>query len=243
MSLSFPPAPTNGQQYQNWTWNSSVGAWVPNYAAGFVTSFNGRAGPVSFLTGDNTVGNRILLMSSVVALATPVAFANMFYNFTNLYDEYAVDIYDFQPATDGGVLILRCSTDGSTFDTTAVYDHAVFSVVGGATPTTGFTGGTPSTGCWLGGGTLGASTSPQYNSYYRMSFAIPWTTDRRKFFMVSSVTIGGTAAAPSTSRNMTVGQYSPVAPLKGLQFAVSNGNIARGVFNLYGIPKAGAGGS
>jgi hypothetical protein len=52
MSLAFPASPSTGQIYQGWRWSGT--SWDPNYAANFVTSFNGRAGIVSLAPADIT---------------------------------------------------------------------------------------------------------------------------------------------------------------------------------------------
>lgn len=237
MSLSFPVNPSTGTTYQNWVYDASRGSWQPNFGAQFVTSFGGRVGPVTLQTGDNTVGNRVLLMSSIVAPAAPVASVSMFYNFTNQYDIYEVEIYDFQVSA-GGNLGWNASTDGSTWNiSTAAYAWAGGYAVG--TTASGGFGGSVSSGY----GVLSVCpdpTQPAAVADLVARFHMPWTTDRYKHAF-------STTGTYAPSQGFLAGFYgsffASTAPLKGLRFLPTAGNITRGVFNLYGLPKAGAGGS
>lgn len=240
MSLSFPASPTNGQIYQNWVWSSAVGAWQPNYAAGFVNSFNGRGGVVTLQPSDNTAGNRVLLMSQIVAPTTPVALVNFIYTFTNAYDVYELDFHDFQNDTATGSTFLQCrfSTDGSTFDTSAnyynIYSYAISSASGG---TNSAVGGQSFLYLTAAHASFGASSYTLGNGVVRLT--MPWVTDRNKYLTYTAQS----HAQAGVYWQSGVGYWNNANAIKGISLFLTTGNITRGVFNLYGRVKSGAGGS
>lgn len=233
MSLSFPASPTNGQQYQNWTWNSSIGAWVPNYAAGFVTSFGGRAGAVTLQPADNTSGQKILLSSQTVT--TPVASVQYFKDFTvpPLYDQLEVEMIDVGMSADSGMYYSQ-STDGSTFDVSSNYNNnyliAYGSSVSNAANTSGPTNFLMSS-IIAGGMTIGGQNIRAWTRK-------PWLNNSIKWWGIHALT-WGTAAAPYPqyfgycSFGGTPGQL----PIKGMRFQGSGANIIQGTFNIYGIVR------
>lgn len=181
------------------------------------------------------VGSRVLLMSSIVAPASPVAAVNMFRNFDNTYDQYELECYDVQVSASSASVYMRVSTDGSTFDSTANY--AVGQTYGSANNTGGFSGATGNSSMIL----LGAlSNVAAALAESRTRFSMPYTTDRWKYFNHSTLSQGATPGSTVVHAGLI---YTNTAALKGLGIAVTSGNITRGVFNLYGIVKAGAGGS
>jgi hypothetical protein len=224
MSLSFPVSPSIGTVYNQFVWDGV--AWQPNPQAMFVTSVDGAIGAVTL------PGRRRLIASQLVAPGTPVAVINFFYDFTqNLFDQYELDAYDVQFSTTASWLQLRCSTDGSTFDTAANY--RTISGIGNAGGTqTGWTGNNAATALSLGTDISGGGAPSLAD--YKIRFSMPGTTDRYKFFLVDEV-------GQSTQwvwRGVSGGAYvtTTFLPLKGLQLSPSSAiNISRGVFNLWGI--------
>jgi hypothetical protein len=181
------------------------------------------------------VGTRILIQSHIIAPASPVATIDMFYNFTNQYDEYELDIYDLQ-ATVSGNFWLSVSTDGATFQADANYAY-VNTYASSSAPTPGGTGNSAYTAMYL-------TTTPYVGATWLtacyIKFAMPWTTDRWKYFITDSFAhvTGG------ITRYTTASNYAGnTLPLKGLRLWPASGTISRAVVNLYGIVKAGAGGS
>jgi hypothetical protein len=234
MSLSFPTSPTTGQVYQGWVWDGA--AWGSPFGGAVVNTYNGRSGAVVPLAGDETKGNRTLIMQKVVVPASPVASIDMFYNFTNQYDEYALDIYDLQ-ATVSQNLNLFVSTDGSTFLTDASYAYAMMY--------TGSTGGAVASGGGNAVSGISIGFTPLVSAGYLgasyTKFALPWTTDRYKYFLSESFTHASGAIYRYSQTGVYLG-INGLLPLKGLSIRTA-GNITRAVANLYGIAKAGAGGS
>jgi hypothetical protein len=187
-------------------------------------------------------GTRILLASKTVVTTAPVATIDMFYAFTNQYDQYELDIYDLQASVDSTSIYLDVSTDGSTFDATAVYQFVSLYGYGAGGATTANANGSNSAGAIA---ITSASTAASgMLAEARIKFSMPWTTDRYKYFLSDSTTSVG---ASGIYRSCTSGVYAgSKLPLKGLRIVPTTGsgvNIIRAVMNLYGIVKAGAGGS
>jgi hypothetical protein len=160
----------------------------------------------------------------------------MFYNFTNQYDEYELDIYDLQGST-AGVLNLFVSTDGSTFLGDAGYSFGSMYAPSNVTTVSSNSANAVS-GLFIG---YPASAAGQLGAAY-IKFAMPWTTDRYKYFMSDA----WVHSAGAVVRYAVAGGYfgaTGLQPLKGIGVSPSSGNITRAVVNLYGIVKAGAGGS
>lgn len=228
MSLSFPVSPANGQNYQNWQWNSAIGAWVPNYQ-NVVGSFNGRGGAVTFQGSDNTPGNRVLLAQTTIT--TPVASVSMFYDFTNkLFDEMEIDCVSLNAAADGQLQI-RFSTDGSTFDSTANYfwgfSYASNTSVGGPT-------GSNTGGLFVGG----VNAGPQA-SLHRIVVGVPGFADRTKPYVASSTYYSVNAG--QFYGYSGGGAWNNQSAIKGIQAVGVTTNLTRGNIAVYGIVKPGSG--
>ena len=78
-------------------------------------------------------GSLVLLSSATVT--TAVASLNFFNGFDGTYDELELHAFDVLPTAEAQAWI-RCSADGSTFDTGANYDwgYAFSSLTGGTPP-------------------------------------------------------------------------------------------------------------
>lgn len=231
MSLSFPASPALNQVYQGWKWNGA--AWDPNYAANFVTSISGQSGALSAAQAVGP-GNRVLIQSQVLPAGSSVAAVNFFYNFDNTYDLYDLEIYDLQVSAADLTVGLRCSFDGSTWITSATgyYYAQIYALSNAAGANTG------GQAAYIPVSTLAQNALV----HAVVEFALPWTTDRAKYFIVRSVG-NPTSGVQRIAGCGLVGGV--LTPLKGVQVGIVSGagNMTRGVFNLYGIVKAGAGGS
>jgi hypothetical protein len=233
MSLSFPPGAINGQVYQGWVFDGVK--WNPNWAANFVTSVNNKSGA---LMPADVVGpaNRVLLMNKTVVPASPAATIDMFYNFTNQYDQYELDIYDYQSVGATGNCYLEVSFDGSTFLQDASYHYvSIYAQAGVAGVNSA--GSVSATGIYLGSAVASAGGV----SETRVKFSMPWTTDRYKYFMVDHV-----VTLSAIMRFSGAGAYlgsAGIQPLKGLRVKFDSPNVARGVVNLYGLVKPPIGGT
>jgi hypothetical protein len=227
MSLAFPASPSTGQIYQGWRFNGS--AWDPNYAANFVTSFNGRSGAVALQSGDATSGNRQLLWSQVVTTSVPTV--DMFYNFSTAFDRYEIDIYDLQAASGtNNIFAALASWDGSTFDTTTNYTGVILFNASTAVAPAG--GAWNTSYIWVG-------NAPTVNSVaqgnYLMRINSPGRSDRYKYFNTYCWMYADSGSFQELSTG-TVASVAGLQPLRGLRFFIAGGiNITRGAFKLYGI--------
>ena len=225
MSLSFPPGAAVGTVYQGFVFDGVK--WMPNFAAMFVTSINGKGGALGPADVPG-VGNRVLLSSAIVTSA--VATVDFLYDFDNTYDEYEVDCYNVMADTASAVFSARYSWDGATFDTTSQY--LWWFNLGQSNSTANIFG---ASGSYI-------ALSPALNAGYIVGLLgrlrVPWTTDRPKNLEWTRSGTGSAAWFAGTG----CGTYNLfTTPLRGIRFFMSTGNIVRGVFNLHGIVKAGLG--
>lgn len=230
MSLSFPVAPTDGQQYQNWVWSSAVGAWQPNFAAGFVTGFNGRAGAVTFQPSDNTSGNKVLLMKQTVS--APVAAVDFFgasmFDPTK-YDEVELSIWDISYAADQTTPYLQISADGSTVVVTASYNSSYQFVASNSSSSYAGTNSVASMQMAPYGTTLAIGGTFQGCVRVRLATVNPspmtWLLCSNNAAAQIATYGGGYSTAVSTP--------------KGLRFTTDKGAgaITRGTLALYGVLK------
>jgi hypothetical protein len=225
MSLAFPASPSTGQIYQGWRFNGS--AWDPNYAANFVTSFNGRAGAVVPQPGDATSGNRVLLQSQ--AVASSVASVSMFYNFSNAFDLYELEIYDVaMGAGSNAFFALQASYDGATFPTETSWFFAGMYTYSGVTAVASVNSG--NFGYFMIGVTPLASAN--YAAFYRLRFAKPWATDRPHYFLADSTGHAANGVGPLVFAGSNANQSA----IRGFRIYDTGGvPITRGTFKLYGI--------
>jgi hypothetical protein len=233
MSISFPPGAINGQVYQGWVFDGEK--WNPNWASKFVTSVNNKSGA---LMPADVVGpaNRVLLMNKTVLTSAPAASVDLIYDFSvTTYDQYELDIYDYQPAVLAANCYLQVSFDGATFQSDASYHYvSIYAQAGQAVTGTGSVTGV---GIYLGAGAAAASQLTET----RVKFSMPWATDRYKIFMVDHVT-----AMTGVARFTGAGGYlgsGGIQPLKGLRVKFDSGNVARAAVNLYGLVKPPIGGT
>jgi hypothetical protein len=226
MSLAFPASPSTGQIYQGWRFNGS--AWDPNYAANFVTSFNGRSGAVALQAGDATSGNRVLLQSQ--AVASSVASVSMFYNFNNAFDLYELDIYDLTVGAGSPVyLALQASYDGATFPAESTWFFASMFTYHSSSSVASVNAANQSF-LMLGVSPLASSTATR--PIYLVKFAKPWTTDRSHYFLSDCVGHGSFGVGPLVTGGVNVN----TAAIRGFKFFDSGGvPITGGTFKLYGV--------
>lgn len=223
MSLSFPASPVANQVYQNWIFQN--GAWQPNLQAMFVTSVDGVVGAVT------QPGKRVLLMQQVVS-ATQVATVNFMVDFSTLgYDEFELDCFDLSPTVAGTFLSLRFSWDGTTFDSTTGYRTVSTSGNSqGVSP--GFATNSSATAIPLTASLDPGSPVGSYIGESSIKFSMFNVANRNKY-----VRFLGTGHAANGFVWIGGGGAYAGAPavVKGVQLFPNAGQIARGVFNLYGI--------
>jgi hypothetical protein len=171
-------------------------------------------------------GNRVLLSTTVIS--TPVATLDWFTTsmFDGTYDELELVVWNFAPATEAQVLI-RCSNDGSTFDSTTSYNtmYTYGSSVG-----SGAGNGLASSGLVQANN---AGVSAPFGYYGRFRFLLVPSGTRGCMCQWQQVLQNSVAAIAVYGGSFYVG-----SPTLGLRFMVAgNFNLTRGTFKWYGIKK------
>jgi hypothetical protein len=173
-------------------------------------------------------GSRVLL--TTVTVSASAAFFSFFYNFTNAYDQYALDIYNVNLAAGNQYLYMRCSADGNTWDASNNYSSSLgYSQI--VTPSGGFVAYSATDH-----GVVGNTGNTGLVSQYRLRFSMPYITTGYKLFQCDSVSF--MSGGPGLVRTMgaIAWTYQPLG-LRGLYFWDPSGNIVTATAKLYGIVK------
>jgi hypothetical protein len=177
-------------------------------------------------------GTRVLISSRLIT--APAATVDIIYTFTNQYDIYEIEIYNLQPDTQSAVLAMRTTTDGSTWPSTSTsYAFSTYEAL--SNNVQNFYGGQ---GSYIGLTYNGLNNTDGYTSEINLKLFMPWTTDRVKNIRNDKTAVGNGYSFAGFGYGAPT---SNAGPLMGLRFFFSSGNVARGIFNLYGIVKAGTG--
>lgn len=230
MSLQFPASPTNGQTFQGWIWNGQ--AWAPNVAAQFVTSINGKTGPLTFADVD-APGTRVLLNTQVIS--APVANVDFVSGLSGSFDDYEVTITGLTLSV-ASLLALRMSVDGGATYLAGAADYAY----------TGLTMYVSTTSNAYWGATFNsialclthaAVTNVSANFYLRFP-------NLRNTAFLNKPVIGETQHSDASiggARNHLLGYLAinpPTNQVGGLRFfPLQGGNLNTGTFRLYGVRK------
>ena len=176
-----------------------------------------------------TIGNKVLV--TAVDIAAAVTNVDFFQGFDGTYNELELDFWDVSPATEAAP-ILRCSTDGATFDTGSTAYNYMYQQVNSTG--TGSSVGSAAAQIQLGG-VLGTAT--QSNCYGKIRI-LRTPNVRPVFLFHTSWANSGGIIMGVGSGIYSAGSSSVPQLLKGLRFLISGSpNITRGSFRLYGIAK------
>ncbi len=157
---------------------------------------------------------------------------------TSTYDQYAVTMTNIKPATDSVVLWLRFSVSGS-FITATDYPEAFMAINNAAGSAANNAGWANSASAKISmnsnasSNKLGTATNEQYNGtvfIYNPSDASHFTTCRGHCVYETD---GGLFTTGSMG-----GHYIQTSAVDGIRFLMSSGNIASGVFRVYGIANS-----
>jgi hypothetical protein len=224
MSLAFPANPTTGQIYQGWRFSGT--SWDPNYAANFVTSFNGRAGAVVSQPSDTQSGNRVLVATQTVSAAVAAV------TFTGLgaYDDYEMDCLNLHANVDSGGGF-QFSNDGTTWLTSGYY-YAFYAA--NSSNTGAFAGSTAGTSVPLPVLIGGAAN---YTGFIFARF--PRVTGTLfKFTAFEQLGLYGSGAfGYGACGGLYGGAAPPLPPTTAIRFITNSPNTFTGIFNLYGKAK------
>jgi hypothetical protein len=176
----------------------------------------------------NSINNLTIISSAVASSSAAIDFTGL----TSAYDYYIVEVVKCRPATDGVNFLFRTSSDnGAAFDSGAS-DYS-YGVAFSQTPSgvTSRTGSAATTEIVLSGSAVGNDANQEYISL-NMHVLNP--------AQVSYGTVYWDGASNSqTTGNYTifqgVGQRRAEAAFNAIRFFFSSGNIAEGIFTLYGV--------
>lgn len=172
--------------------------------------------------------------SGLVLLEQHTASASASLDFTTCisatYDDYVIRLLNIVPATNAAILRMRVSTDGgSTYDSTAIYDHG---------------GGYSYSG---GQGNVGAVDQAQWEIAANVSNSANYGLSGEYMLIDPARTSGykhmhGHRAGLDTSVSLLVWShahftYKSTTAVDAFQFYFSSGNIASGTIRVYGVKK------
>lgn len=201
--------------------------------SGSLTDSLNTTGSASFVLANTATGVQwqgpgpILLQSSTVSSASNLSinFSSVF----NLYSIIEVELISFLPVTNATNLLCRVSTNGTTFDSasanynwTAWFNSNTTQVVAGSGSDTSI--GLNGTGTSIGNGATNG-----YNCILKLF---------NPGVATFQPTIGFTGhywnSTPIPSVIIGTGARATAQVTKGLQFLFSSGNIAKGIYRVYG---------
>lgn len=200
---------------------TNLGLTVNMVATLLMVGPQGPAGTIS-------PGNRALI--SQTTITTPVTSIDLFAGFDGTYDVLELHAYDILPATEAA-LLMRCSTDGSTFDTAALYNWTLTYGAGNATGAG--TGAAAATQIQLSNALGTAVNAP---SYHVIRMRVPFGTNTPKFSLNGTYNVQPAAALFGGA--MSGNYYVTSGWVLGVRlFFTGLPNITRGTVKLYGIVK------
>ena len=173
-------------------------------------------------------GMDMLLANTTTSPASSVDFSNTYLNST--YDTYLV-IFRITPSTDNVNLFVRFATDGSTFQTGAIYAIENYRL-GGDNGAGGFNAGS----AWqLTGSVIGNSTGESINGYFYLVGANNTAYPSGIHGFESHADTNGNHQATVFSGAQIISARDGV--VNGLRFVMSSGNIENSEITIYGLDK------
>jgi phage-related tail fiber protein len=197
-----------------------------------------RQSPQTAATGGgSTPSGLVLLEEHTASSSAQVDFTTRNKNgftgatFQSDYDEYIIEMVNVVPANNAVSLFFRCSTDGgSTFDSGSNYKWAIG--YGSTAGASGAAGSASATGVEIAGTISNTSASGGING--RLNIYNPLSASQHKS-VVGQVNI----AHSDTNRYVfsDAGWYISTTAVNALRFFMDAGNIASGIFRIYGVTK------
>jgi len=170
-----------------------------------------------------TVGIK-LLSTATISSSSSVVFTSAI---DSTYDEYEIHFINVVPATDGGILWIRCSTDGgSTYDSGASdYNYQInYAASAGSTTT--------AAQLVMSVGLSSGSSAPGFCGV--VSMVTPASATRTMFYGNGSMFV----TAGNISNILISGVFLSVTPVNAIQILADSGNLESGTIKLYGIIKS-----
>ncbi len=191
---------------------------------------------IKTINGTTLLGAGDLTVSSgLVLLAVASAASSATIDFTGIdgtYDEYLIEFQNVVPANTGTQLFFRMSTDGGSSFVATGYSYAVLN--------NSSTAGTPAGGVGNAttqvrldvGGLSNASANGGISGSLRL--IAPAGTSHHKAILFHNVCYDGT----SYFNVVGTGVQAATSAVNAIRFYINSGNVASGLFKLYGLRKS-----
>jgi hypothetical protein len=182
------------------------------------------SGAMTYIT---PAASALVFLSSVTASAS--ATVDIESTFNSTYDAYLIVITGLIPGTNNTQLNIRMKIGGSYIATATYYDHV-------SQPTSAATTyvGTRDNGSADINLQNSLSSDPGDNANFTYTIVNPTSTSLKKTLYFAGNSVKGTELTSFTGAAMNTG----TSALTGVRFFMSSGNIASGIFRLYGIANS-----
>jgi hypothetical protein len=195
-----------------------------------VTQINFPNGSVT-----NPSGTIVQVAGGLVLLEQHTASGSASLDFTacisSAFDEYAIEVINIVPATNGQSLFMRCSINGgSSYDSANNYAWTGFFVV----PSANANQGSSSTSALTLGQAI-ANTAAWFGTNGHFRFFNPANNGFKHY--TGQTSSNSTGNANVISWQSFSGYYNNASAVNAIQFLFSSGNIASGIIRVYGVCK------
>jgi hypothetical protein len=190
---------------------------------------------LSLSAGTKLVFNDVISSLTFIQTQTVsnVASVDFVTGLTSVHDHYVITITNLVSATNNTDLWLRVSQDGgATFKAGATdYAYTTFGFLSGSS---GSVGSLSNSKILLAGGLRNTNATLDF-AHGTVTIFAPAGTTANKWCMSD---IAFFNAGNDLGRNLSNGVFQlNTAPINGIRFMLSSGNITSGVFTLYGLRK------
>lgn len=186
---------------------------------------------IGYVDGVTSAIQTQLNTKAMVLISTGTASSSATIDFTGLsstYAAYYIDFYDLIPQTDTANLTVRMGTGaGPSWDSSGIYNYEI--VYDSSAASNGFVQAASGTSILILSST-GSSANETGNGH--ITFFNPSSTAGYKHLAFATAF---TNSVPSTLFYNGSGHYLSATAVTGIRFLMSSGNIASGVFKLYGV--------
>lgn len=179
--------------------------------------------------GPFSAGSLKFLGSATASVSATIDLTSLL---SSTYDDYLITLENVLPSLGSNSLLMRFSTDNSTFDAGSNYNcnqvlSQSSSVTGSSAPS--------ATSASMGGGAIGVVSTLSGVSGNIYLYNVNNTAVYRQFTALLAFAVAGGAPATVTA----TGQWlNTTNALEAVRFLVSSGSITSGTFRVYGLAKS-----
>jgi hypothetical protein len=208
---------------------------TPDGTADYVETWDASAGAPKKVKLDNLPQHLVLIEEMIASASASITFTT---GIDATFDEYVVQWRYVKPASAGTSLRMRCSTDGGS-----VYDSGANYVFGGrgrdanGTDTSDGSGAAPDDSFIIAGSVNGLTTTAGEYCHGSIRLVDPSVSETYKSFRWEAWWDNGVNDKSFIDGAAWWAVPSGPGDLNALQFFMATGNIAEGVFTLYGVRK------